>query len=222
MEEARAKRDAKLDELHEKLTGAVETLVSGRDWARALAFAARFRSRSFNNALLIWVQHEAAFEAGRVPGPVPSYVAGYRQWQQLGQQVQKGQPGYMIFAPVTGRFASSNPGDPSSWRRLGPREKHKVNEVVRTKMVGARPAYVWDVTQTEGDPIPETPAPTLLDGDRQTTWPGEAPAEPVEEVPITDRDEGFVRYVLDEVATRQAAEDAFFAGVDPVTGEVKD
>ena len=36
MEEARAKRDAKLDELHEKLTGAVETLVSGADWARAL------------------------------------------------------------------------------------------------------------------------------------------------------------------------------------------
>ncbi|CAL8974528.1 hypothetical protein TESS_TESS_02788 [Tessaracoccus sp. O5.2] len=51
-EEVRAKRDAKLDELHEKLTGAVETLVSGRDWARALAFAARFRSRSFNNTLL--------------------------------------------------------------------------------------------------------------------------------------------------------------------------
>ncbi len=65
---------------------------------------------------------------------------------------------------------------------------------------------------------------TRLDLDRptrQTTWPGEAPAEPVEDVPITDRDEDFVRYVLDEVATRQAAEDAFFAGVDPDMGEVK-
>lgn len=65
---------------------------------------------------------------------------------------------------------------------------------------------------------------TRLDRDRptrQTTWPGEAPAEPVEEAPITDRDEDFVRYVLDEVATRQAAEDAFFAGVDPTTGEVQ-
>jgi hypothetical protein len=45
-EEARAARDARLDELHERLTGAVETLVSEQDWARALAFAARFRSRS--------------------------------------------------------------------------------------------------------------------------------------------------------------------------------
>jgi len=75
-EEARAARDAKLDELHERLTGAVETLVSGEDWARALEFAARFRSRSFNNTLLIWVQHEAAFEAGKVPTPMPSHVAG--------------------------------------------------------------------------------------------------------------------------------------------------
>ncbi|MDO5644980.1 MAG: ArdC-like ssDNA-binding domain-containing protein [Dermabacter sp.] len=172
-EEARAARDAKLDELHDKLTGAVDQLVSGKDWARALAFAARFRSRSFNNTLLIWVQHEAAFEAGRVSEPVPSYVAGYKQWQQLGRQVQKGQPGYMIFAPVTGRFASSNPSDPSSWRRLGPREKHKVNEVVRTKLVGARPAYVWDVSQTAGDPIPEPPSPKLLDGEAPAgLWEG--------------------------------------------------
>ena len=164
MEEARAARDAKLDELHERLTGAVETLVSGEDWARALAFAARFRSRSFNNTLLIWVQHEAAFEAGRVPNPVPSFVAGYRQWQQLGRQVQKGQPGYMILAPVTGRFATAAPADASSWRRLGAREQPKPGEVVRSKMVGVRPAYVWDVSQTDGGPLPVPPAPTLLEG----------------------------------------------------------
>ena len=52
-EQAQAAREAKLDELHESLTGAVEELVSGPDWARALTFAARFRSRSFNNTLLI-------------------------------------------------------------------------------------------------------------------------------------------------------------------------
>ena len=48
-EEARQQREAKLDELHEKLTGAVERLVTGEDWADAMRFAARFRSRSFNN-----------------------------------------------------------------------------------------------------------------------------------------------------------------------------
>lgn len=172
-EEARAAREAKLDELHERLTGAVEQLVSGEDWARALAFAAQFRSRSFSNTLLIWTQHEAAYEAGRVPVPMPSYVAGYRQWQTLGRQVQKGQPGYMIFAPVTGRFATSTPADAGSWRRLGRGEKPKPGEVARSKMIAARPAYVWDVSSTDGDPIPEPPAPKLLEGEAPAgLWDG--------------------------------------------------
>ena len=122
-EQAQAAREAKLDELHESLTGAVEELVSGPDWARALTFAARFRSRSFNNTLLIWVAHAEAYEQGRVPEPFPSYVAGYKQWQALGRQVEKGQPGYQILAPVTGRFASATPQDAESWRRLGKGEK---------------------------------------------------------------------------------------------------
>ncbi|GAB3623714.1 hypothetical protein GCM10027418_17980 [Mariniluteicoccus endophyticus] len=172
-EEARQAREAKLDELHERLTGAVEQLVTGDDWAAALRFAARFRSRSFNNTLLIWVQHAAAFAEGRVPEPFPTYVAGYKQWQQLGRQVEKGQGGYQILAPVTGRFASSHSEDPESWRRLNRGEKPKPGEVVRTRMVGVRPAYVWDASQTSGDPIPEPPSPTLLEGEAPAgLWEG--------------------------------------------------
>lgn len=40
-------REAKLDALHQKLTDSVSALVTGDDWRRALEFAARFRSRSF-------------------------------------------------------------------------------------------------------------------------------------------------------------------------------
>lgn len=163
-EEARAARDAKLEQLHERLTAAVDQLVSGDDWKRALEFAARFRARSFRNTLLIFAQHLDTFDAGRVISPEPSYVAGYKQWQTLGRQVERGQPGYMIFAPVTGRFVSSNPADPESWRRLGRFEKPKPGEVVRSRMVGAKPAYVWDVSQTGGDAVPERPMPTLLEG----------------------------------------------------------
>jgi len=99
-----------------------------------------------------------------VPEPMPSHVAGYRQWQTLGQQVEKGQAGYQILAPVTGRFASSNPPDAESWRRLGKGEKPRPGEVVRSKMITVRPAYVWDASQTSGEPIPEPPTPTLLEG----------------------------------------------------------
>lgn len=172
-EESRVAREAKIDALHEQLTGAVEQLVSGTDWARAIEFAARFRTRSFNNALLIWMQHMAAFEAGRVPEPMPSYVAGFKQWLSLGRSVLKGQAGYMIQAPVTARFATAMPLDPASWRRLERNEKPQPGEIVRSKMVGVRPAHVWDVTQTAGAPIPERPSPRLLEGEAPVgLWDG--------------------------------------------------
>lgn len=158
-------RDAKLDALQEKLARAVEQVVTGEDWKRALEFAARFRSRSFGNTLLIWAQHIDAFDQGRVSAPEPTYVAGYKQWQTLGRQVEKGQPGYMIFAPVTGRFASSTPQDAASWRRLGRFEKPKPGEAVRSRMVGTKTAYVWDISQTIGPDVPLPPTPILLDGE---------------------------------------------------------
>jgi hypothetical protein len=172
-QEARDTREAKLDELHGRLAHAVERLVSGDDWRRALEFAARFRSRSFGNTLLIFAQHLDAYEAGRVPDPEPSYVAGYKQWQTLGRQVSKGQPGYQIMAPITGRFATFTPQDAESWRRLGRFEKPKPGEAVRSRMIGAKPAYVWDVSQTTGDPIPERPTPQLVEGEAPTgLWEG--------------------------------------------------
>ena len=46
-------------------------------------------------------------------------------------------------------------------------------------------------------------------------------ADPVEDVFVADRDADFVEYVAARVAERRAAEDAFFAGADPRTGELR-
>ena len=138
-DEVREAREAKLTELSERLEGAVGRLVSGEDWVAAIRFAARFRSRSFNNTLLIWSAHEDAYANGRVPDPFPSYVAGIKQWNSLGRRVVAGQPGYMIYAPVKRRFASTNPTDPDSWRRLDRGEKARPGEVVRSKVVNVKP-----------------------------------------------------------------------------------
>jgi len=159
-----AVRDAKIEALQQKMTESVGALVTGEDWKRALEFAAKFRSRSFNNTMLIYVQHCAAFQEGRVPEPAPSYVAGFKQWLSLNRHVMKGQSGYGILAPVTARFASSTPVNVESWRRLGRGEKPRPGEVVRSRLVGLKSAHVWDLTQTDGDPVPESPRPALLQG----------------------------------------------------------
>ena len=157
-------REAKLEAVQQQLTASVSALVTGEDWKRALEFAARFRSRSFNNTMLIHVQHHAAFQQGRVPEPMPTYVAGFRHWLSVNRHVVKGQSGYAILAPVTARFASSTPGTAESWRRLGRGETPASREVVRSRLVGLKPAHVWDICQTDGDPIPQTPHPSLLEG----------------------------------------------------------
>lgn len=190
-------REAKLVELHEHLVASVETLVTGDEWKRALDFAARFRTRSFNNTMLIWWQHEAAYRQGRVPDPMPTYVAGFKQWQTLGRRVVAGQRGYMIFAPLTARFATSSPMDADSWRRLKRSERPRAGEIVRPRMVGVRPAYVWDVSQTDGRPLPELPMPTLL--------VGEAPPGLWDGLATIVRDEGFsLSMVTDDSELRGA------------------
>ncbi|QPE05463.1 hypothetical protein IT882_05390 [Microbacterium schleiferi] len=66
---------------------------------------------------------------------------------------------------------------------------------------------------------------TRLDTDRptrQTSWPGEDPATSVTDRPITNRDEDFIQFVVDDVTARRQAEDDFYAGldIDLATGEV--
>ncbi|MBN9154513.1 hypothetical protein MXD81_32680 [Microbacteriaceae bacterium K1510] len=64
---------------------------------------------------------------------------------------------------------------------------------------------------------------TRLDRDRPTrraVWPGEEPGDPIEDTPIIDRDAEFVEFVLADVQRRRDAEDAFYANLDPDTGEL--
>ncbi|MBX3099508.1 MAG: ImmA/IrrE family metallo-endopeptidase [Salinibacterium sp.] len=162
MAQRRGSPEDRLSELHERLSEAVTALTTGADWQRAAVFAAKFRSRSFGNSLLIWVQHQAAFAEGRVPEPEPTFVAGFKQWQQLGRNVLKGQSGHVILAPVTARFAQLPSGGQP--RRLARGEQPRPGEVVRSGMVSGKAVHVWDVSQTDGAPIPVHPAPVLLSG----------------------------------------------------------
>ncbi|OUZ07236.1 hypothetical protein BHE97_17140 [Aeromicrobium sp. PE09-221] len=69
-----------------------------------------------------------------------------------------------------------------------------------------------------------TAAGTRLDRDRptrQTVWPGDEPIESSGEVPIANRDQDFVEFVIAEVDQRRQAEEEFYASLDPDTGELR-
>jgi integrase len=100
----------------------------------------------FNNTVLIWSQK-----------PEATMVAGYRAWQAKGRQVRRGEQSIKVFGPVTTR----EPKLDDHGRPVRSADGKTVQEV---RIVGVKPVSVFDVSQTDGDPLPEPPQATLLTG----------------------------------------------------------
>jgi len=140
-------RTDKLAEAHELLVSSVESLTSGDDWARMLEIASRFHRYSAGNVFLIALQR-----------PEATRVAGYRTWQSLGRQVRKGEHGIRILAPCRYVSAVVTEDDGSTHNTYGVR--------------GFTTTTVFDVSQTDGDELPDV-GPSLLEGEGVTgLWDG--------------------------------------------------
>jgi DNA primase len=90
--------------------------------------------------------------------PGATMVAGYEAWQSLGRQVNKGERGIQILAPIIRRASRDVPAQPVEETAATPADDP------RPRITGFRVAYVWDVEQTSGDPLPQRPQPSLLHG----------------------------------------------------------
>lgn len=131
--------------IHSKLSAAVEELAGSDEWRRMLAVAARFPTYSPSNVLLIAVQR-----------PDATRVAGLRMWNAMGRRVRKGEKGIAILAPCLYRSRDAEPVSP------GVKEPDDVRGEAR-QLQGFRAVHVFDVAQTDGEPLPEV-APKLLTG----------------------------------------------------------
>ncbi len=76
--------------------------------------------------------------------PDATRVAGLYAWNQLGRKVMKGQKGIRILAPMIGIR-----------RRKDAEAEKDITKQNQPVLVGFRSAYVFDVSQTEGAPLPE-------------------------------------------------------------------
>lgn len=153
-------RQQRLDEARQKLhSGVLELVASGR-WAEYLKFLSRFHQYSFNNLLLILFQF-----------PQATLCASYRTWRTLGRQVRRGEKGIEIIvpllAPVPGRIDRSqldSEDDESTSSPVPQREDRENRKETATRLVGFKIGHTFDVSQTEGDPIPN-PINMSLAGD---------------------------------------------------------
>ena len=129
-----AEREERTKALLQQLEAGVQAIQTGADFKRYLTTAAKFHSYSANNVLLILTQKSNA-----------TRVAGYKTWQALGRQVRKGERAIYIFAPRP---------------YLVPAENEEGDEEAR-QVLAFRSVPVWDISQTDGEPLPTMEAPTL-------------------------------------------------------------
>jgi len=102
-----------------------------------LATMGRFHRYSWGNILLIASQR-----------PTATRVAGYHTWNDLGRHVKHGEKGIMIFAPILTKQKENHD-------RTQDPEQPTARKSDPFRLTGFRTAFVFDVRQTEGKPLPE-------------------------------------------------------------------
>ncbi len=122
----------KTEQLLDQLHAGIAELTDSTAWTAWLDVARTFHTYSANNTILIWSQR-----------PDATHVAGYQAWRRLGRQVRKGERGLRILAPMTAKVTDDDTGEQ--------------RRIIR----GFRSVAVFDITQTDGDPLPEAPVKPL-------------------------------------------------------------
>ena len=135
----------KTSELMDQIESRIKELATKTEDAKAseevtqyLRFLSRFHRYSLHNTMAIWIHC-----------PNATHVAGYNAWMKLGRYVRKGERGIPIFAPCTQAVPKGEEED----------DEKKTRKAICYKIV-----YVFDVSQTEGKPLPEAPIVAQGDG----------------------------------------------------------
>jgi len=153
--------EEKLTALHAQLVDAVAELVHSDKWAQMLTVAARFTTYSPSNVLLIAAQR-----------PDATRVAGIRTWNGMNRHVLKGERGIAILAPCVYRSRDEVPTEAERREVAAPTRPGGEEPLPRRELQGFRVVHVFDVTQTDGAPLPDL-QPQLLAGQApRRVWDG--------------------------------------------------
>ena len=133
---AKQTQDEKVQQALERLNQGIKDFFTSDNYREYLACVSKLHKYSIRNTVLIAAQC-----------PHATYVAGYRDWEKkFNRHVKKGEKGHMILAPYKRTYEKEVPGE------------FDLNGEPLTKQevyVTYRPVYVFDISQTEGEPFPD-------------------------------------------------------------------
>ena len=133
-------------EITDKLESGMKDLFESDKYAAYLQTMSRFHRYSTRNTLLIHLQR-----------PDATRVAGYNDWKNnFRRQVKKGEHGIRIFAPMPiVATKEMEKIDPETQRPIIGEDGEPVRERIEIRTARFKVVPVFDVSQTEGEPLPE-------------------------------------------------------------------
>lgn len=135
----------KVKEITDKLEAGIKELMESSKFKEYLKCLSKFHNYSLGNTILIAMQK-----------PDATLVAGYTAWKnQFGRQVQKGEQGIRILAPTPYKKKMEvDIVDPSTGQaRINP-DGTKQTELKEIMVPAFKVVSVFDVSQTDGRPLP--------------------------------------------------------------------
>lgn len=143
----------KVQEITDKLEEGLKELFESEKYKTYLSTMSKFHNYSFNNTLLIAMQK-----------PEATLVAGYKAWQKnFERHVNKGEKASRILAPAPYKIKEERDKlDPVTGEMMFDENGMPQKEQVEVTIPAFRAVSVFDVSQTDGKPIPELEAQELL------------------------------------------------------------
>ena len=148
-----ANREEQLKQITEQLEQGVAEIFTSEKYTEYLNTMAKFHNYSFNNTLLIAMQK-----------PEATLVAGYQAWQKnFERHVNKGEKAIRILAPAPYKIKEERDKlDPVTGEMMFDENGMPQKEETEVTIPAFRAVSVFDVSQTDGKPIPELEVNELL------------------------------------------------------------
>lgn len=136
----------RLQELTDMLEAGIRDIFASDKYREMLAVMSKFHDYSVNNTMLIAMQK-----------PDATLVAGFNQWKKdFGRSVKKGEKGIKILAPSAYKSKKEEiKRDPDTDLPILDENGKPVKEEVEEMRMAFRSVTVFDVSQTDGKPLPE-------------------------------------------------------------------
>ena len=148
MAEKQSNKD-RLKEITDSIEKGIQELFQSEKYRQYLRTMSRFHKYSVNNTMLIYMQK-----------PDATVVAGFNKWRdQFGRNVLKGEKGIKIIAPTPYKKKIEEAKlDPDTKLPMLDADGKAVMEEKEIKIPLYKPVTVFDVSQTEGKPLPQLAA----------------------------------------------------------------